>query len=218
MDPGSHPTLLDIGCSGGEAIQLLEDNGYERVKGIDASGTAIARGRRRGLDVDVMNATGTLFADESFDALIASDVLEHIEDENQALVEWLRLLRGGGWLVVYVPAFMALWSEHDVVNDHFRRYRVKPLHDALVAVGFEVEHASYWNTGLFPVIWAIRRLFRSKAARGSGEGDLKPTAEPLNGILLQWLRIENTLIARGIRMPVGVSAFAIARKPNRGTF
>jgi len=86
-----------------------------------------------------------------FDIAIASDCLEHLEKDGAALNNWYELLNPGGYLYVFIPAFMTLWNEHDVVNMHFRRYTRKELKQKLFESGFEIKKSSYWN--LFRFYW-----------------------------------------------------------------
>src|SRR5882724_6495454 len=87
IPPGSR--VLEVGCSGGPLISELNRAGYQAVTGIDISSDAVTLCRKRGLpDTHVMDAQKTSFDNEQFDMIIASDLLEHLEREEQALEEW----------------------------------------------------------------------------------------------------------------------------------
>jgi hypothetical protein len=140
------------------------------------------------------------------------------------------VLKPGGYLVLTVPAFQSLWSEHDVVNWHKRRYRAAQLRTLLDAEGLEIQRMTYCNTALFTPIFAARKLKnlrnrlrdRGRARRAHVEGlpepepgpesDLSELPRPLNEALFRLLRTENRLLARH-DFPFGVSLLAIARKP-----
>jgi len=210
--------ILEIGCSGGPLIQQLQADGYNFITGIDISAEGIELSRERGLkDVHVMDAQKLAFDDESFDVIAASDVLEHLADAPRALREWQRLLRPGGVLIVFVPAFMFLWSEHDEANKHFRRYRRSELSGLLAANGFAVERSSYWNFFLFFPVALVRLLKRwmPVSKKQEAHGDLNKPPDFLNRFLFALLRFENRQICRGIDLPWGVSTMAIARKVER---
>lgn len=208
--------VLEIGCSGGPLQQILVADGYTRLTGIDISEKAIALAHTRGLaNVSVMDGAQLLFADNSFDLLLASDVLEHIENEEQAVREWYRVLRPGGRMIVFVPAFQMLWTHHDEVNHHFRRYTSAHLRRVLLQAGLQLERVSYWNSTLFFPTTAIRLLQRLMVSSRSDipyTGDLKQVPSWLNKALGQLLSTENTILQH-LPLPVGVSVFAIARKP-----
>jgi SAM-dependent methyltransferase len=208
--------VLEIGCSGGPLMLALQAKGYTQLTGIDISTEGIALARACGLtDVYVMDAAQPTLLNGGYDLIIASDVLEHIDDQAAALTAWHQLLAPGGQLWVFVPAFEHLWSPHDVANHHYRRYTKRSLTDRLTESGFTIRKSSYWNHALyFPV--ALLRSFRSKERKvtvgtPTPTDDLKPVAAPLNWILYSWLRLENALLG-ALNFPVGVSVFALARK------
>ncbi len=205
--------VLDIGCSGGVLLKSLGGKGFENAKGVDISETAIKKCRQNGLkNVKLADASKTGFL-ESFDLIIASDILEHIKTESLALKEWNRLLSKKGKLIVFVPAFGFLWSSHDVANRHFRRYSKKSLTSVLRQNGFEIEQAGYWNFFLFIPI-ALSKLCQMAFSQNSGSAkdQLKKTRPLLNSLLLKLLLLENWLISKKVPFPFGVSAFAIAKK------
>jgi SAM-dependent methyltransferase len=148
----------------------LREAGYVNVRGIDISEPAVALARCRGVErveagverVEAMDGAALTFADESFDVVLASDVLEHIEDEGEALQSWRRVLKPWGRLIVFVPAFNPLRSEHDIPNEHFRRYTAQRLVAALWQQGFMTERAAYWNIALLAPV-AVARLLRAGA-------------------------------------------------------
>lgn len=203
--------ILEIGCSGGPLQQRLRASGYREVSGIDISETAIALARHRGIpNVAVMDGARLDFAAESFDVVVASDVLEHIEQEQQALSEWKRVLAPGGRLLVYVPAHPSLWSRHDVVNHHFRRYTAASLRRVLNAAGLHVQRLSYWNFSLFFPTWLVRRWQRP-SQEASSTGDLRRLPTGLNQALFRLVQAENRWLRR-FNLPTGVSVFALVRK------
>ena len=207
--------ILEVGCSGGPLLLALRTAGFRRLMGIDISADSIALAQARGLsNVAVMDGAHLTFPDQSFDLLIASDVLEHIEDEAQALREWRRVLRPGGRLIVFVPAYRQLWSAHDVANHHFRRYSRATLRQALRRSGWRVNRLSYWNFTLFFPAYLVRtgqRRLRGGRPLAAASGDLHGLPRPLNQLLIWLLRGENVWLRR-LNFPVGVSVFALAQR------
>ncbi|MDP2653123.1 MAG: methyltransferase domain-containing protein [Candidatus Omnitrophota bacterium] len=205
--------ILDVGCSGGTMIRFLLDKGFRDITGIDVSEEAVEGCRRKGLtQVHCMDGENPDFPDGTFDEVIASDVLEHLPRDRNALESWRRLLKPGGRLILFVPAFRFLWSKHDEVNHHFRRYHRKELLGLLKEAGFTVRRCSYWNVLLFPPIAAVRllqRLMRKDSAEMDQLHDISPA---INAALIGLFKIENILLER-LSMPFGVSIFVLAEKP-----
>jgi len=115
--------ILDIGCGGGPLLLELIKKGLINIYGIDISTNAISKCKERGLDnVLVMDGNSPDFEKATFDIIIASDSLEHLENDVQALDNWNKILQTDGQLIVFVPAFNFLWSGHDAVNHHYRGY------------------------------------------------------------------------------------------------
>lgn len=214
MDYHKDAEILDIGCSGGALIGFLKAKGFKRLRGIDIDVRAIDICRQKGItDVRISDAAETEFKDRQFDIIIASDMLEHIENEDRALFEWYRILKPGGKLIVFVPAFKLLWSKHDEVNLHYRRYCKSDLIKVLRKNGFSIERSSYWNFSLFFPTSFIRfsqKLF-SRGNKRSGD-QLYGVPLFVNKTLEYILRLENIFLSGGIKFPLGVSLFAVARK------
>lgn len=210
-----HVRICDIGCSSGALMQQLKARGFTSLAGIDISARAVEAAKKRGfIDVKEAAADATAFSDNSFDIVIASDILEHVKDDGASIREWLRILKPEGILVLFVPAFPFLWSGHDVVLHHQRRYLRKPLVAMLTKNGFEVKKSFYWDFLLFfpkVVISLIGRFAKSKE---------KPEVQhlvsgPINWILTRLLLLENFLLFKvGVRYPVGVSIGIVAKKPS----
>ena len=204
--------ILEIGCSGGPLLNLLISQGYSHVVGIDNSKEAIRRCKERGFKkVFLMDGAEPNFNSEQFDVIIASDVLEHIQNDKRAVKRWEGILRKGGIVICFVPALRALWSKHDEDNKHYRRYTKKYLASLFKENGHNIIRLSYWNVALFLPILFYRFLMRSLVNKSSSS-QLRNGNNFLNILLIQLLRIENALLSIGINYPIGVSVFVIAQK------
>ncbi|MBI5640904.1 MAG: class I SAM-dependent methyltransferase [Nitrospirae bacterium] len=206
--------IVEIGCSGGPLISYLRGKGFSNIRGIDISERSISLCRERGIEsVRVADGQETGFGDNEFDIVIASDVLEHIEDEDRAIKEWCQILKSGGKLIVFVPAFRFLWSSHDELNYHYRRYSRPELIRKLERNGLLIRRASYWNFILFPLISLIRLITRFFAGKRADAAEQLRQSAPLVNLMLEGLlKIENRVISGGINFPFGVSVFAVAEK------
>src|SRR5260370_6683818 len=146
------PHILDVGCGTGANLELLAR--YGNAEGVDVSPDALAFCRERGLQkVRQGEAEHLPYADASFDLVTGLDVVEHLDDDVAGLREMRRVLRPGGRVLLFVPAFMFLWGVQDDISHHRRRYTLKELTETVSAAGLRVERATYANiTFFFPVL------------------------------------------------------------------
>lgn len=205
--------ILDVGCAGGALLLDLEKEGFTSVYGLDFSKEAIETCKSRGLkNVFVMDGHKPEFPDESFDIIISSDSLEHLENDTLALSSWFKILKSGGKIIVFVPAFMSLWSEHDEVNHHFRRYQLNELVEKVSSAGFRVEKNGFWNFAIFFPTYIFRKIQQKVGINKSQPKDQLSNTNPIvNAFLSFWLRIENAVFLK-FRFPIGVSAFIMSSK------
>jgi SAM-dependent methyltransferase len=207
--------ILDIGCSSGVLLKDLENLGFDpdNLFGIDISEKAILNSKKNGLkNTFVMDAQNILLQ-EKFDAIIASDCLEHLENDEKALNNWKKLLNKNGKMYVFVPAYMSLWSYHDEVNMHFRRYTKNELSTKIQNENLEIIKSSYWNFFLFVRVFIFRKIASLFNKNKSGESDIQIGNPIINKLLLQLIIFENKLLKR-VNFPFGVSTFCIAKKIN----
>ena len=156
--------ILDAGC--GTGINLKHLQGYGYAEGLDISKEALRISSERGLSSLTCGSIDRLpYKGSVFDIILALDVLEHMEDDLSAIKELFRVLRPDGFLIITVPAFQFLWTNHDLAVHHKRRYVLSELLSALQLGGFKIEKATYWNFFLFPPV-AMMRLIKSFAQSG----------------------------------------------------
>ncbi|MEO1654241.1 MAG: class I SAM-dependent methyltransferase [Bacteroidota bacterium] len=153
------PKILNVGAATGKTSELLE--AFGEVTSIEYDEGCVAFVRKT-LNIPIIQASilDLPYADQTFDLVCAFDVIEHVENDQRAAAELHRVCKPGGAILVTVPAFNQLWSHHDVVNQHFRRYTRKTLQKLWVASDFERSNTTYFNTFLFPPIWLFRRISR----------------------------------------------------------
>lgn len=200
-------SVLDIGCGTGQLMQELQQFGT--IDGIDISVRAVAYCKERGLSPVVASASALPFEDNSFDAIVMLDVLEHLEDDNNGAKELVRVLSPKGLVIVTVPAYMFLWGGTDVAVHHFRRYTKKQLIEVLENAGLEINRASYYNTFLFPPIAVFRGLVRFFKIPVESEHTL---GGPIgNKILHSIFSLESKLFPY-LNFPFGVSILVVASK------
>jgi SAM-dependent methyltransferase len=202
--------ILDAGCGSGRNMVDLAARGT--VTGIELSGTSVALARGRGAGEVIAGSVLEMpVASDSFDLAVCLDVLEHLEDDVGALCELRRVVAPGGALLVTVPAYQWLWSGHDEVNHHQRRYTGSSLRHAAEQAGWEQVRSTHFNSLLLPVAVALRVLDRFSRKTTESSLDLWVPPAPLNWLLERPLLLEAALIARGGRIPAGLSLLAVFR-------
>lgn len=205
--------ILEIGCSGGPLLNSLVSQGYSQIFGIDISKKAVQLSKARGFkNVFLMDGTKPDFDSEEFDLIIASDVLEHIRNDENAVKEWRRILKTEGIIICFVPALRTLWSKHDEDNEHLRRYTKKRLENIFVKNDFKIIRSSYWNIALFLPTLFYRLLLTKTFFKKSLIHQLKESNYTVNYLLKRLLTIENFFLSIGANYPIGISVFAIAKK------
>lgn len=208
------PRILDIGCGTGFNIEHLRSLGFSRVVGLDLSSDALAFCHSRQLPALVQgDATRAPFRDGSFDMILALDLIEHVEDDVTAMRGLSRLLKPGGVLVIFTPAFQFLWGHQDEVSHHFRRYTAGELRSKIEDAGMQVEKLSYANTFLMPMVWAGRLVHKLRGVKdeaGMSENSMHPDWS--NGVLQAIFAAERPLL-RVMNLPFGVSLLTLAAKP-----
>jgi len=215
---GTSPRILDAGCGTGR--NMVEFAKLGPAEGVDLSAQAVEFCHRRGLDGVRQAAIEALpYEDERFDLVLATDVIEHLEDEGPALEELRRVTSADGRLIVTVPAYSWLWSNHDTSWHHFRRYTRRLLAQRVRAHGWEPVVETYFYSSLLPPVAAVRTFQRLRAganANGNGDGHGKSDLHLSPTALDRWLempvRAEARLIRRGASLPAGVSVGAVCMR------
>ena len=200
--------VLDIGTSTGTNLRMLRNLGFTRVTGLDQSPEAIRFCAEKGFGhVQIGDVCELPFPDNVFDLVLATDIIEHVTSDNEALREIRRVLKPNGHLLLTVPTFRLLWGMQDDVSHHQRRYKMRELLDKVRAAGLIPQQYFYFNYILFFPILIARRLLRLLGVRGASENKINPAW--LNSILLPLFLFDiNT--ARWLKPPFGVSALAVA--------
>ncbi|MBS1912529.1 MAG: class I SAM-dependent methyltransferase [Bacteroidetes bacterium] len=206
LKPGD--TILDIGCGTGAILKEMSAT-YNAV-GIDMSPLAIEYSKRRGLK-NVFQMTVEEFPRDKFNVkgITLLDVIEHIDDDLAVLKAAREIVGTEGRIIITVPAYMWLWSSHDVANHHKRRYTAKRLRKVLDDAGLEPVKMTYYNTLLFPLAAVKKLLSRSKSADVASRAVDQPSAF-VNTIFKAVFSLERFIVPF-INLPYGVSLLTVAR-------
>ena len=204
--------LLDLGCGTGG---ILREVGGDRLAlGVDGSMEGLRVCRRKGLAHVVRADLARMpFTSGDFQVVLALDVIEHLDDDVGFLRQATKLVARGGTLIVAVPAFQLLWSQHDETFEHKRCYDARRLRRVLAEAGLEVERVTYTNSLLFPLaaVWRILS-YRCGLGRFAPKHDFWPMPRPVNRLLVALYRLEAWWLRR-FDLPVGLSLVAVARVP-----
>lgn len=198
--------ILEIGCGTGHNLSMLAGFGHVDALELDDEARTLSEKR---LGRKVMSSPlpelGEV-ADGHYDLICAFDVIEHIDDDRAALASIATKLKSGRKFIMTVPAHQWMWTSHDVVNHHKRRYSKRALKMLVDQSPLQLERIGYFNTFLFPLAVAERTVSKM---RGKEDADVKLPAAPLNAALEKVFAAERYLVGR-LPLPPGLSLFAVA--------
>lgn len=200
--PGAR--ILEVGCGTGHNLGMLGVFGDVDAIEIDPVARGVAS-ERLGRPVGSSPLPELEGVGGGYDLIASLDVVEHVEDDRAALRSMADRLKPGGRLLITVPAHPWMWSAHDVVNHHHRRYTRASLAAAIREAGLKVEMMSPLNSLLFPLAAAARIAGR---IGGKEDSDDKMPPALLNSVFERIFAFERHAIGR-VPFPPGVSLVAI---------
>ena len=204
--PPADARILEIGCGTGHNLEMLGQFGKLDAVELDDEARALAEQRlgRKAIGARLPELAGVL--GRHYDLIAALDVIEHIDDDGAALSAIAAKLKPSGKLVMTVPAHQWMWTAHDIVNHHKRRYSKRGLRRLIEASPLRLEKIGYFNSLLFPLAMAERLASK---LRGKDDADVKLPSAPLNAALEAVFASERHLVGR-LPLPPGLSLFAVA--------
>lgn len=205
----SNLQILNVGCGPGRSSEYLSKFGTVTSVEYDKFCCEFAS-KKTGLKIINGSITELPFENDTFDLVCAFDVVEHVEDDQLAVNELKRVAKNNAFVLITVPAYMSLWSHHDVINHHFKRYKKHEIKTLFKNVndGEEV-FSSYFNFFLFLPIYFFRKisnllkLGEKRTGSGSDFEAFKPGL--LNTVLYTIMCFESKFINSKVRLPFGVS-------------
>jgi len=201
----SEARILEIGCGTGHNVLMLRQFGQVDAIEIDAGAREVASARL-GIEVGSAPLPGLPgVPDGAYDMVAILDVLEHVEADVEALRNIARKLKPGGRILVTVPAHSWMWSAHDVVNHHCRRYTKNGLAEVVRQAGLKLDLLTYFNSLLFPLAAAARLAGR---ITGKEDSDDKLPPKPVNSLFEAVFGLERYAVGR-LPLPPGVSLVGI---------
>jgi SAM-dependent methyltransferase len=207
--------ILNVGAATGKTSENLSKYGDVTSLEFDNDCCVFAK-NELGLEIINGSILELPFANNSFDMVCAFDVIEHVENDFLAIAEMKRVCKDGGLITVTVPAFMSLWSHHDVVNEHYRRYTQKNLRNLFIQNDLSQHTSTYFNTILFIPIYTFRLITKliPKSWIRSGAGS-DATIANQNGfvnILMEKIFSIELYFLKFLKFPFGVSIYLSSKK------
>lgn len=218
---GEGGTVVDVGCSSG---YLLEDLRRAHPGALAVGVDLVAAGLRRAHEVVpeapllLADCTRLPFGDDSVDAAVSANVLEHVPDDAAALRELRRVLKPGGRVALVVPAGPALYDAYDTFLGHERRYARRELAARGREAGLEVVKDAYLGSLVYPPFWLVKKRNRRRHADLDDEGRealVKREIGRTQGSRLGGLAcsLERSLLRRGVHLPFGIRSYVVLRRP-----
>lgn len=196
--------ILDIGCGGGVAFEDFAKFGD--IYGIEPDEHLAKALPQWSEKIEQRFFDASYQPPRKYDLVVLLDVIEHIEHDEDALLALRKIMAPQGYAIITVPALMSLWSVHDEVNHHFRRYTAANLETLLKSVGFHLERLEYFFSWSLPLMY-LRKLLAKKQA----EYRVTVPAWPVNTLFKNLSHFENLLRRFHIQFPVGSSLLAVAK-------
>ncbi len=211
--------FFDVGGGNDFVARHLSVNGIPAVL-VEPGAEGCRNARSRGLSTIVCaTLEGAGFRPGSLPSVGLFDVVEHVDDDLSFLKTVHASLRPGGLTYLTVPAYRWLWSDEDVAAGHFRRHTTRSIRSVLGRAGFSIEWTSHLFTFLpLPIFFArtLPSLVGAKREMADLSKFQREHARPAPGqglLLKKTLAAELAAVASGLRLPVGSSILAVARRP-----
>ncbi len=206
--------FLEIGCGTGFVLLAIQQAFPGLVLcGVEFLGEGLAYASKRlpGVTLFQMDARRIPFENE-FDVIGAFDVLEHIQEDEEALLQMFRAAKSGGGVIVTVPQHPFLWSKVDEYSFHKRRYTRKELVQKVKGIGFKEIWCTSFVFFLLPFMLLSR--VRKKVQKKTEFDPLEEfkISESLNQILSKIMDVEHLGVRAGFSLPIGGSLLLIAKK------
>lgn len=207
---GRDVRVLDIGCGPGSTLKDLESAG--QGYGLDVSDTALKYCEERGINTVALASAASLpYQDELFDLVTSIDVIEHVQDDVDAMREMHRVARPGGVIVFTIPAFNFLWSRRDEQCHHVRRYRLGEVKAKAVEAGLKPIRTTYINLPLLVPLFLLVKVGHLIRRSPSIKADYVLVPPLINRVLGWVVRAEARWLSR-LDLPVGTSICCVAVK------
>ena len=199
--------ILDIGSGTGSNINLLSK--YGQLSIMEPNYIAHGYLKKKYFDIDKLKVGSCpehLEYSKKFDLVSLFDVLEHIEEDALTLDKIYNILNLNGYIIITVPAYQWLWSDHDIRLMHKRRYNLTQI-KKIIPKNLKIEQATYFNTLLFPLAVIERIIKKTFKTKDKSDNFF------INFILKFIFKLERKLL-NFINFPYGLSILIVLKKNN----
>ncbi len=212
------PIVLDVGCSSGFVLEYLR----LAIPRASLIGADYLRGPLESLAVRMPDIPILQFdlrrcplPSACVDGVTCLNVLEHIDDHEQAMAEIYRILKPGGIAHIEVPAGPTLYDIYDEYLLHHRRYQQRELIALAQKTGFKVEKATHLGFSVFAAFWWVKRRNRKKmhlpkAVKERLVAD-QIRATRVSSLFAAVIKLE-TLVGQYLSYPWGIRCVCVLRK------
>jgi ubiquinone/menaquinone biosynthesis C-methylase UbiE len=218
---GRRPTVLDLGCSSGYLLEDLRSAVPDAALiGVDLVAAGLRKAHENVPEATLLQADACALPldDESIDAVLSANLLEHVPDDDRALAEIIRILRPGARAVIVVPVGPGNYDYYDRFLGHERRYARGEMARKAKSAGFEVLDDIHLGAPLYPAFWAVKQRNRRRYADLVGTSlearvtaDIARTTDSALGRLA--CRLEERMLAFGVKMPFGIRGLTVLARP-----
>jgi len=213
------PRILDIGCGTGANLKMLAEHFKKsELSGFDISPLAVELAKRKcpSADIYVDDIRSPSLRADCFDLILSCDALyvPGLRSSLAGIQQTVQRLADGGLLILHLPAYQWLYSQHDQAMGTTERYSMRQVDALLATLGLRCETISYRVSTIFPLIVAKRApQWIRKRKVAEPRSDLAMPPDAINRLLFWILQRENVAISRQFALPFGSSLFAVGRKP-----
>lgn len=204
--------LNDVGCGTGSFLNLVREKFLDerfQLAGSDFSQEAVLIARKNNPDLmlNVVDLRDELRSEliNSSDIVICSEVLEHVDRDEEAIMNMYKMVRKGGYLLISVPYLMKSWTQHDDFSGHVRRYEPKEMEDKLMKAGFIICESFSWGKIVYELYYRVLQNNKPEKVMGNKKNVLKIL---FSKVLYQLFKLEDLFI----RFRGGRRLFLVAKK------
>ena len=205
--------ILDIGCGTGTELKILSRFG--QVTALDINQNAVEIAKKNNSQIILADIEKYDLDNNYYDAVCCFDILEHLKKDQEVIKNIFNSLKTNGLFFFTVPAYQFLFSGHDIILGHKRRYSKKDILLKLEKAGFKVIKINYWFFLLFPIALTVRiikTIFAKLNKNNIYKPDMKNHNKYIEQLLFRVLNLENKLMPYNINLPFGLTIYGIAKK------